>query len=351
MIIYKSIKAKRLDAFLVTNLKNLRYLTGFTGSSGYALVTQGRLIFFTDFRYKEQAHQEVKNCEIIIEKGKRYSFIRKAIKELGIKRLGFEKTISYLFFEELNKTSIDLLPIKNLIENFRKIKSQEEIDNIKKAIERAENAYLKVKPFIKKGIKEKEIALKLESQLKEQGCADIPFDIIVASGRNSAMPHAKPTDKIINEGDLIIIDWGGEFNGYYSDMTRTLLMDGKGLSEKIKIYNIVNEARDLAIKTTKIRIKAKEIDSSAREIIKKEGYSQYFGHSTGHGVGLDVHELPSISSISNEMIKESMVFTIEPGIYIPGFGGVRIEDMVTVKGDEPLVLTTLPRELEIIKSN
>ncbi len=350
-IIHKSIKAKKIDAFFVTNLKNLFYLTGFTGSSGYALITKDKFIFFTDFRYKEQAMQEVKKCEIIIEKGKRGNLIKRIIKRLKIKKLGFETTISYSLFELLNKTSVELLPIKNLIERFRKIKTEEEINNIKEAIKRAEKAYLKVKPFIKIGIKEREIAIRLEYQLKAEGCFHIPFDIIVASGKNSAMPHAKPSDKIIKEGDFVIIDWGGESNGYYSDMTRTLLIDGKELSEKIKIYNIVNDARERAIKTIRIGIKAKEIDLAAREVIKKEGYSECFGHSTGHGVGLDVHELPYISSISSEMIQESMVFTIEPGIYIPELGGVRIEDMVLIKDGYSLILTSLSRDIEIIKSN
>lgn len=348
-IIQKVLKKKKIDAFLLTNLKNLRYLTGFTGSSGFALITKDRGLFFTDFRYKEQAEYEVKKYEIIIEKGKRTNTISKITKKLGIKKLGFETTISYSFFDMLNKKTIELLPVKSLIERFRKFKNEEELSNIKKAIQRAEDSFLRVKPYIKTGVRESEIALRLEYQIKKEGCKSIPFDIIVASGKNSSMPHAKPSDKKIKDGDFVIIDWGAACNGYFSDMTRTLLMDGKDISEKIRIYEIVNTARDKAIMTAQQGVKAKEIDAAARNIIKKEGYADCFGHGTGHGVGLDVHESPSISQASNDIISESMVFTIEPGIYIPDIGGVRIEDMVAMKEGSALVLTTLPRGIEIVK--
>lgn len=347
--IQKAIKTKKADGFFISNLTNLRYLTGFTGSSGFALITKDKGLVFTDFRYKEQAGHEVKDWEIIIEKGKRVNTILKIIKKLGIKKLGFETTISYSLFDMLKKKAIDLLPVKNFIERFRQSKNEEEINNIKKAIQRAEDAFLKVKPYIKAGGRENNLALRLEHQLKKEGCRNIPFDIIVASGKNSSMPHAKPSEKKIKEGDFVIIDWGGECNGYFSDMTRTLLMDGKDISEKRKIYQIVNTARDKAIITAKKGVKAKEIDQAARDIIKKEGYVSFFGHATGHGVGLDVHESPSISQISNERISESMVFTVEPGIYIPDLGGVRIEDMVAIKDGYAVVLTTLPRGLEIVK--
>lgn len=347
--IQKLLKKKKIDAFLVTNLRNLRYLTGFTGSSGFALITKDRGLFFTDFRYREQAEKEVKKCEIIIEKSKRTNTISKMAKKLGINKLGFETTISYSFFDMLDKKIIEMLPVKNLMERFRKLKNEDEMDNLKKAIQRAEDAFLKIKPYIKIGVRESELALRLEYQIKKEGCKSIPFDIIVASGKNSSMPHAKPSDKKIKDGDFVIIDWGAECNGYFSDMTRTFLMYGNDISEKRRIYEIVNTARDKAIITAQEGVKAKEIDAAARNIIKKEGYARFFGHGTGHGVGLDVHESPSISQVSNEIISESMVFTIEPGIYITDIGGVRIEDMVTIKEGSAVVLTTLPREIEIVK--
>lgn len=347
--IQKIIKTKKIDAFFVSNLKNLRYLTGFTGSSGFAVITKDKGIFFTDFRYKEQSGHEVKDWEIFIEKSKRANTIRTVFKKLGIKKLGFETSISYVLFDLLKKNTAQMVPQKNLIEGLRKIKNGDEIENIKKAVRRAEDAFMKVKPFIKLGVTESGIAQRLECQLKKAGCREIPFDVIVASGENSSMPHPKPAGRKIQEGDFVLIDWGGESDGYFSDMTRTLLIDGKGISEKKKMYGIVNSAREKAIMTAKQGVKAKEIDAAARDVIKKEGYSGFFGHATGHGVGLDVHESPGISRQSSESIAGSMVFTIEPGIYIPGIGGVRIEDMVTIENGNAIILTSLHTKLEIIK--
>ncbi|WP_333655013.1 M24 family metallopeptidase [Dissulfurispira sp.] len=340
---------KGLDAFLITNMKNIRYLTGFTGSSGFAIITRDRGLFFTDFRYQEQSKKEIKDFEIAIEKGKRIKLIRSFVKKLGIKKLGFEKSISYEFYELLKGVPAALLPQKNLVEDMRKIKSEEEIGSIKEAVRRAEGAFLKIKPRIKPGAKEREIALRLEEQLKKAGCGNIPFDIIVASGKNSSMPHARPTEKKIEKGDFVIIDWGGEANGYCSDMTRTLLMNCKDLDKKIRVYNTVNYARQKAIKSIREGLKTQETDSTARNAIKKAGYGEFFGHGTGHGVGLDVHEYPHVSWNKGEKIRNNMVFTVEPGIYIPELGGVRIEDMVLVRNGKAELLTGLSRELEIVK--
>lgn len=347
--IQRILRLKGLDAFLITNIKNIRYLTGFTGSSGFAIITRDRGLFFTDFRYEAQARKEVNGFEIAIEKGKRIKLIRSFAEKLGIKKLGFEKSISYELYELLKTVPAVLLPQKNLVEDMRKIKSEEEIGSIKEAVRRAEEAFLKIKPRIKPGAKEREIALRLEEQLKKAGCRGIPFDIIVASGKNSSMPHARPTEKKIEKGDFVIIDWGGEANGYYSDMTRTLLMNCKDLDKKIRVYNTVNYARQKAIKSIRESLKTQEIDSIVRNTIKKAGYGEFFGHSTGHGIGLDVHEYPHVSWTKGERIRNNMVFTIEPGIYIPEMGGVRIEDMVLVRNGKAELLTGLSRELEIIK--
>ncbi len=348
--IQRTIKSKKIDGFLINNIKNIRYLTGFTGSSGFVLITRDNGLFFTDFRYKEQAVSEVSGCEVRLEKGRRIDTIGKIIKKIGIKRLGFETSISYEFYELLRRLPIILEPLKDTIEKLRKLKNDEEINSIKRAIERAEKAFLKVKPKIKVGIKEREVSIKMEEQLKKEGCGSIPFDIIVASGRNSSMPHAKTTEKKLESGDFVIIDWGGEADGYCSDMTRTFLMKGGDLSEKIKVYSAVNNAQRKTIESIKEGITAKEIDSIARNEIKDRGYGEFFGHGTGHGVGLDVHEYPHISWIKGERIKSGMVFTIEPGVYIPSLGGVRIEDMVTVKYGSAALLTNLNRDLEIISS-
>jgi len=189
--------------------------------------------------------------------------------------------------------------------------------------------------------------LRLEDAIKRQGAMALPFEIIVASGENSAMPHARVTQRKLQPGDLIIIDWGAEANGYFSDMTRTFLIKGSNINKKLEIYNIVKEANSRAIKAVKPEVSVSDIDRQAREYINSLGYMKFFRHSTGHGVGLDVHEEPRIASTSRTKVKKGFVFTIEPGIYIPGVGGVRIEDMVYVS-DTLEILTSLPKELEII---
>lgn len=347
--IQKVLGRKGLDAFLVSSLKNVRYLTGFTGSSGFVIITKEICFFFTDFRYKEQSEAEVSGCPIGIEKGKRVDTIRSFVRKTKIRNLGFESSVSYEFYELMKVLPLKLAPQKILVERFRTIKDKDEIESIKIAVQRAEDAFLKVKPRIRPGVSEGAVALMLEEQLKKAGCKSIPFDIIVASGKNSAMPHAKPTGKKIEKGDFVIIDWGGEAGGYYSDMTRTLLMAGEALAEKKRIYMAVNDARNKALLSVKAGIKSRDIDGAARDTIKKAGYGEFFGHGTGHGIGLDVHELPRISWTNSEKIAEGMVFTVEPGIYIHGTGGVRIEDMVAVTNGKGRILTTLSRELEIIK--
>lgn len=343
------LRKKRIDALYVSAIKNIRYLTCFTGSSAFVVITKDRGLFFTDFRYKEQSEAEVKGCETGIEKGNRISLLRRLVRSLGIKRLGFETSLSYEFYSLLKGLPVTLEPNPNIIENLRKVKDRTEISAIVSSIERAEAAFIKVKPFIRVGAKERGISLRLEENLKREGCKSIPFDIIVASGENTSKPHAQPTEKKIGKGEFVIIDWGGEAEGYYSDMTRTLLMAGDSLHEKIKIYTIVNNARQKAVSAVGAGVKTQDIDRAAREAIKKAGYGEFFGHGTGHGVGLDVHEAPRVSWAKGDRLSEGFVFTIEPGIYVPKLGGVRIEDMLILKGRKGRLLTSLSRELEIIK--
>ncbi len=346
--IRESLKGKGVDGFLVTDVNNVRYLTGFTGSSGFLLITKTKDIFATDFRYKEQAETEVRGWDILIEKGERTTTVSRLLTSLGIDRLGFESSVSYEFFRKLSIGGFKLRALKNIVERLRAIKDHWEVNLIREAVRRAESAFIEVRPHIKAGVKEKEIALRLEERLKKMGCNRIPFDIIVASGVNSSMPHAKTTEKRLNAGDLVVIDWGGEAGGYFSDMTRTLLMKGANIARKKEIYQAVLEANKKAVSAISPGIESKKIDNSARDIIKKAGYSEFFGHGTGHGIGLAVHESPHITWTKKETIRENMIFTVEPGVYVPGVGGVRIEDMVVVGKKKADLLTTLPRELEII---
>ncbi|NTU42413.1 MAG: aminopeptidase P family protein [Nitrospirales bacterium] len=338
-----------LDGLLVTSIKNVRYLTGFTGSSGFALITPKRGLFYTDFRYKEQAGEEVRGWEIGLEKRGRVETLKALFRKLGIKTLGFESSVTYGFYALLQGSSAELSPKSELIERLRMIKDAEEMAAIRTAVDRAEKAFLKILPRIKEGVTEKAISLRLEDALLKGGCRTMPFDIIVASGRHSSMPHAKPTDKKLEKGDFVIIDWGGEANGYFSDMTRTLLIHGPALSEKKRIYQTVLRAQKKAIETVREGGKTQAVDKAARDEISREGYGEFFGHSTGHGVGLDVHEYPHVSWKKGERIVRGMVFTVEPGIYIPGTGGVRIEDMVAVTDKGVVTLTGLSKGLAIIR--
>jgi Xaa-Pro aminopeptidase len=343
----RAIISRKIDAFLVTNIKNVRYLSGFTGSSAFVIITRAGAHFFTDFRYTEQAASEVKGFELGLESGSRLSVIKVMIKRLGIARFGFESGVTFEFYEELKKLRVELNPQKNLVEDLRLVKDDSELGSIRKAIIRAEEAFLATKPLIRQGVTERSVALRLEEELKKRGCRRIPFDIIVASGKHSSMPHAGQTDKRIGKGDFVIIDWGGEADGYYSDMTRTLLIAGPDLGRKKKIYNIVNRAREKSVQAVSSGRGSSQVDAAARDSIAYAGYGDFFGHGTGHGVGLDVHEGPRISRAANRTLADGMVFSIEPGIYLPGVGGVRIEDLVLVKG-KGKVLTSLGRRLEII---
>jgi len=347
--ITESLASKGISGMLVSTIRNVRYLSGFTGSSACLLITRKERFFFTDSRYEEQSKREVRGFDIVIEREERPKQLLEKAKSAGVRTLGFESTVSYAFYKSLLRKGFKVKSVTNLIEEMRKIKSRLELKMIGKAVDRAEKAFGEVKPYIKPGFSERHLALRLEAALKNQGCAVIPFDIIVASGRNSAMPHARPTDNRIRQGDFIMFDWAGEAGGYFSDMTRTfLLKGGKDLSRKVDIYNTVLTANQKAIAAVHEGVVARTVDKTARDVIKKAGYGDFFGHGTGHGVGLDVHELPRISRFGRETIRNGMVFTIEPGIYLPGIGGVRIEDMVHAEKHGCTTLTSLPKKLETV---
>jgi Xaa-Pro aminopeptidase len=347
-LIAGSLEPRGIDGLLISHITNVRYVSGFSGSSGCVLITKKDRIFCTDPRYEEQAKRELKGFDILVEEEQRPKEIIERAKSLGIRTLGFESTASYQFYRALLRKGIKMKAVSNFVEDLRKIKDADELAMIRRAVARAENAFLRVKEFLRPGVSERQIALRLEENLKKEGCYSIPFDIIVASGQNSALPHARPTEKKISPGDLVVIDWGGEAGGYYSDMTRSFLIKGRDISRKKEIYETVLLANLEAIRSVAAGQGSRMIDRAARDSIKKAGYADFFGHGTGHGVGLEVHELPRISRLGRESVKPGMVFTIEPGVYIPGLGGVRIEDMVLVEKSNCRVMTSLPKGLEIL---
>ncbi|MDA8088249.1 MAG: Xaa-Pro peptidase family protein [Nitrospiraceae bacterium] len=352
---------KGAGALLVSNLVNVRYLTGFTGSAGYVIVTGKEALFITDSRYGGGALGEAGRLyETIVIKGTLERTLARLSRRLAAenKKLAFEKTVSYGFYEKLRRIfGSGVVPLGGVVEGLRTIKDDYEMECIRKAVKRAEDAFNDIKGHIRPGVTEKALALRLEEAILKKGSQKPAFPAIVASGENSAIPHARPTGRRIAPGDLVVIDWGAECEGYCSDMTRTFLIaggqKGPGLARKKRIYRTVFQARSEAVAfVTKAYSKGdgggkrpKDIDNSARYVIKQAGYGEYFGHSLGHGIGLEVHEQPGVSPRPglNKPLARGTVFTIEPGIYVPGLGGVRIEDMVYLAEDRPEVLTHLPR--------
>ncbi len=328
------------DALLVTELKNVRYLTGFTGSNGYCLITPGGKWFLTDSRYTEQSKIEVKGFKIKIVKNA-LADISNILKKNRVKVLAFEGNSivysQYLHFKKVF-TTVRLKTSSGLVESLRLTKSKEEIDLLKDAIKVANRGFKKVRSSLSKGKSERELALLAEVEVKKHGANSLSFPSIIASGKRGALPHATPTDKKVKVGELVIVDMGVTLNGYNSDETRTFMV-GKPSGKQKEVYSVVKKAHDEAISAISAGVKTSEIDFIAREVICKAGYGKYFIHSTGHGVGLDIHEQPSLASSSDATLEEGMVVTVEPGIYIAGWGGVRIEDMVLVTATGQEVLT------------
>ncbi|TDT70546.1 Xaa-Pro aminopeptidase [Hypnocyclicus thermotrophus] len=350
----KILNEKNIDAILISDKYSLRYFTGFTGTTGIALAVKEKKFFFTDFRYVEQAKIEVEKngYEIVVIERKASDKVVEYIKNAKVKKLGIEdNSMSLAIFNEYkNKLEeVDFEMLGNSLQLARMIKRDDEIETIKKAVEIADKAFAKVLPLIKEGVTEKYLATELEYEMKKLGAESISFETIVASNYRSAMPHGVASDKKIKKEGFIKFDFGAYYNGYVSDMTRTIYF-GENISDKHKeIYNIVLEAQLKAIKAVKAGIKVSELDKIARDYITEKGYGNKFGHGLGHGIGVEIHEYPYVNSKSDIILKEGMVITIEPGIYIEGFGGVRIEDDVVVKKDHGEVLNKTSKELLIIK--
>jgi len=336
---------KEIDAIFITQADNRRYLSGFHGTAGYLIITDKQAILATDFRYTEQAKSEAPDFIIQRITGGVGVWLPALANELKIKRLGFEGgDVTYDFHRQLRRAlnkgreAARLIPLNGLVEVIRAIKEPEEKEFITKASEITDAAFESIEPKIKAGMTEKQVAWELEKALRESGSESLPFDIIVGSGPNAALPHAKPSDRIINEGEPIVIDMGGKHQGYASDLTRTICL-GKITPKFKEVHNVILEAQQTAISKISRGITGKAADAIARKIIEKAGYGEAFGHSLGHGVGLAEHEIPYLSPSSKEKLVDGMVFTIEPGIYLAGWGGVRIEDTVMMEGGKVKLLT------------
>lgn len=360
--------SKNYEGVLITNLTNVRYLCGYTGSNGVLLVTRKKAVFFTDFRYQEQCEKELNGCaEIVIVQNKppkekvgkgknkktenkmptQNEVIFNVVNDLKVKNLGIEKSLElslYLDFVKHFKGE-KLIPTEGLVEKLRQYKDEDEISSLQTAFDIADASLAMLIEDMKVGMTEIEVAALLEFYMKTNGSEQPSFDTIVASGPNASCPHHQPTNRQIQVGDMVKIDFGATFNGYHSDMTRTFFI-GKATKEFKKIYGIVAKAQKDAIKAIKLGEECKKIDDIARKVIEDAGYGENFGHGLGHSFGCEIHESPSFNQRCKEKIEGNQTFTVEPGIYLPKWGGIRIEDSFLVREDGKVhKFTNFPNKL------
>jgi len=334
---------KEIEAILVSQPQNRYYLSGFDGSAGFLLISPQDTILATDFRYIEQAKTQAPGYEIFRATGDIVEWFPGLVADLKLRRLGFEAGhITFAVYQQLTdilrQSQLRLVPINGLVESLRAIKEPEEIELITKAVEITDNAFKYIGDFIKIGMSEKEAAWEIEKFLRENGSGTMPFDVIVASGYNSALPHSKPSPRRIQSGEPVVIDIGARLGGYSSDLSRTIC-PGSPDDTFNKVYDTVLSAQLAALATIKEGMTGEQADNLARTIIEQAGYGEAFGHGLGHGIGLAPHEQPQLAPKSSEHLVDGMVFTIEPGIYLVGWGGVRIEDVVVMEGGEPRVIS------------
>jgi len=339
-----------IDAFLFFDLNNIRYMTGFSGSDGILLIgPDERPRLLVDGRYVTQAKGETRGLELVRMTDK-VETLTSLLADLQARVVGFEEAVLSVQLHRLLKARnrrVKFKPLSSEIDFLRARKSNREIACIRKAADIAAGALQSILPIIKPGICERDIALELEYRMRKEGAEGVSFDTIVASGPNAALPHARPGSRKLAAGDALVIDYGAVYNGYRSDETCTFFI-GRVESALKAVYGLVKEAHDRAIEAAVDGRPCKEVDRVAREIISKEGWGDHFGHGTGHGVGLEIHEVPAISVKSERRLEKGMVVTIEPGIYLPGKWGIRIEDTIRVTSGKAEILTKMPKELNVL---
>jgi Xaa-Pro aminopeptidase len=352
----EAMKALNLDSLLLTHPPDLAYLTNFTGDDSIGLITEKDFFLVTDFRYKEQAEQEAGWLKTNMREGKMSDALAQTITEAKIKRIGFEANFatvgqmdalvqSLKAVKDLPKQP-EIVPLENVMTNIRKVKDDNEVDLIRKSVGIAEEAFEAIRDEIKVGQSENYLAGLLGFELRSRGAAGSSFPIIVAAGPNSSLPHYRPAETLIQRDQPLLIDWGALYKGYCSDLTRTLMI-GR-VQPKIKeIYKVVYEAQVAAIKFLRPGVTTQQSDRVARDVIDRAGYKDFFGHGLGHGIGREIHELPSMrKNGGDEELRPGMIVTVEPGIYIPGVGGVRIEDDVLITHSGCEVLSSLDKTFE-----
>lgn len=346
----RKLAALKLDALLITHLPNIRYLSGFTGSNGLCLLTQDTCHFLTDRRYETQVGTEVKGMIITVTNRSLFETLSTLRPVRRCTRIGIESAhLSVATLDNLKKNIPECTFVRTnfIVESLASRKEEEEIGCIRKAAEITDKTFGKILPSIREGVRENELAAEISYWQKQFGGEADAFEPIVASGKRGALPHARSTDKKIKNRELVVLDFGCRYRGYHSDLTRTVAV-GRPTAEAKKMYRIVQDAQNRAVEAAAAGITAQLLDGVARSFIKRNGYARYFLHSLGHGLGLQVHELPRVSALSRETLKSGNVITIEPGIYKPSIGGVRIEDDVVIRKGHCEVLTTSPKSLIVL---
>jgi Xaa-Pro aminopeptidase len=344
----------KLDGLLLTHPPDLTYLTNFTGDDSVGLITPKGFFIATDFRYQEQVAIEAGWLKIAIREGRMSEALAGVIEEAKAKRIGYEANFTTVgqidalqrALKAAKLDNVELVPLEDVMVTIRKVKDDHEVALIRKSIAVAEEAFDAVRGEIKVGLSENYLAGLLGFEMRSRGASNSSFETIVATGANSSLPHYRPGETLVQRDAPLLFDWGARVNGYCSDLTRTLLL-GR-VSAKIKqIYKTVLEAQLAAIDFLRPGVTTRQADTVARDIIRKAGYDQYFGHGLGHGIGLEIHELPTLRKAGDgEELRPGMIVTVEPGIYLPGVGGVRIEDDVLITHSGCEVLTTIDKTLE-----
>lgn len=337
-----------LEALLIGSPYNRRYISGFTGSSGYVLITSESCYLLTDFRYRVQAAQQVEEFQIIEHSSSPLEEVRELLSQSGISTLGFEQEhVSFGDYQQWSSKlggGITLKPSTGLVEKLRMFKDELELAVMQEAAILADRTFSHIVGVIATGMKETDVALEMEVFMRSNGATSSSFDTIVASGERSALPHGVASDRIIGVDEFVKLDFGAYYKGYCSDLTRTIVV-GKPSDKHKEIYNIVLEAQLHALEHIRPGMTGSEADALTRDIITKYGYGDHFGHGTGHGLGMEIHEEPRLSKLSDTILTPGMTVTVEPGIYVPGFGGVRIEDDIVITDTGIKILTSSPKEL------
>jgi Xaa-Pro aminopeptidase len=344
-----------IDGMMIIHPWNKLYISGFTGSNGVILISETEAKLITDYRYIEQAHDQTADYEIVLHsghtghKGKIFEEVAVQIKAMKIRKLGFEQEhLSYgLFSKNQTRFSTDLIPTSEVVETLRMIKSEDEIKKLRVAAEVTDKAYLHILNFIRSGITELDVAEELESFIKKNGCTATSFSPIVASGYRSALPHGRASDKIIEKGDMITIDFGANYQGYWADISRVVAV-GEPAPELREIHNVVLRSFENCVAGLRPGLTDQEVDFLMRENIIRNGYNECSGTGTGHGIGLEVHEAPLFSVLKDKILEKNMVITVEPGIYLKGLGGARVEDVILINEKGREVLTPSTKELIIL---